>query len=122
MLDLQRQYLQIRSEVLAAIENVCASQHYILGAEVEALERELAGFCGARDAVGCASGTDALWLALSCRWSAARGSGSHHAVQLFRFGQRHRARGRASGVCRYRSATFNLDPSAGRIFSAPRPA
>ena len=65
MLDLQRQYLRIRSEVLAAIENVCASQHYILGAEVEALERELAGFCGARDAVGCASGTDALWLALA---------------------------------------------------------
>jgi dTDP-4-amino-4,6-dideoxygalactose transaminase len=43
---------------------VCASQHYILGTEVEALERELADFCGARDAVGCASGTDALWLAL----------------------------------------------------------
>jgi dTDP-4-amino-4,6-dideoxygalactose transaminase len=43
---------------------VCASQHYILGPEVEAFERELADFCGARDAVGCASGTDALWLAL----------------------------------------------------------
>ena len=65
LLDLQRQYLQIRPEVLAAIENVCASQHYILGAEVEALERELAGFCGSRDAIGCASGTDALWLALA---------------------------------------------------------
>lgn len=64
MLDLQRQYVQIREEVLAAVESVCASQHYILGAEVEALEHELAGFCGARDAVGCASGTDALWLAL----------------------------------------------------------
>ena len=65
LLDLQRQYLQIRPEVLAAIENVCASQQYILGAEVEALERELAGFCGSRDAIGCASGTDALWLALA---------------------------------------------------------
>jgi dTDP-4-amino-4,6-dideoxygalactose transaminase len=54
----------VRDEVLAAIEGVCASQQYILGAEVEALERELAGFCGASDAVGCASGTDALWLAL----------------------------------------------------------
>ena len=64
MLDLRRQYSQVRDEVLAAIESVCASQHYILGAEVEALERELANFCGARDAVGCASGTDALWLAL----------------------------------------------------------
>ncbi|MFY9791340.1 MAG: DegT/DnrJ/EryC1/StrS family aminotransferase [Candidatus Sulfotelmatobacter sp.] len=65
MLDLQRQYLQVREEVLAAIEKVCASQHYILGAEVEELEREIATFCGAVDAVGCASGTDALWLALA---------------------------------------------------------
>ena len=65
MLDLQRQYAQVRAEVLAAVECVCASQQYILGPEVEALERELADFCGARDAVGCASGTDALWLALA---------------------------------------------------------
>ena len=65
MLDLRRQYLKIRSEVLAAIERVCESQHYILGAEVEGLEVELAKFCGAREAIGCASGTDALWLALA---------------------------------------------------------
>jgi dTDP-4-amino-4,6-dideoxygalactose transaminase len=64
LLDLQRQYEQVRAEVLAAVGRVCASQHYILGPEVEALERELAEFCGASDAVGCASGTDALWLAL----------------------------------------------------------
>jgi dTDP-4-amino-4,6-dideoxygalactose transaminase len=65
LLDLQRQYEQVRAEVLAAVGRVCASQHYILGPEVEAFERELADFCGARDAVGCASGTDALWLALA---------------------------------------------------------
>src|SRR5208282_3079974 len=64
MLDLQRQYEQVRAEVLAAVGRVCASQHYILGAEVEAFEAELAEFCGASQAVGCASGTDALWLAL----------------------------------------------------------
>ena len=64
LLDLLRQYEQVRSEVLAAVGRVCASQHYVLGPEVEALERELADFCGTRDAVGCASGTDALWLAL----------------------------------------------------------
>jgi len=64
MLDLQRQYEQVRAEVLAAVGRVCASQHYILGPEVEALERELAEFCGTSDAVGCSSGTDALWLAL----------------------------------------------------------
>jgi dTDP-4-amino-4,6-dideoxygalactose transaminase len=64
LLDLQRQYQQIREEVLAAVERVCSSQQYILGAEVEALEREIAAFAGASAAVGCASGTDALWLAL----------------------------------------------------------
>src|SRR5579863_7432849 len=71
MLDLQRQYEQIRAEVLGAVGRVCASQHYILGPEVEGLERELADFCGARDAVGCASGTDALWLALAAAGVAA---------------------------------------------------
>lgn len=65
LLDLQRQYAGIREEVLAAIERVCASQHFILGAEVEALEREVAAFTGSAGAVGCASGTDALWLALA---------------------------------------------------------
>ncbi len=64
MLDLQRQYEQIGDQILAAVGRACASQHYILGPEVEALERELAEFCGAAEAVGCASGTDALWLAL----------------------------------------------------------
>jgi len=64
LLDLHRQYQQIRDEVLAAIERVCSSQHFVLGAEVEALEREIATFTGASAAVGCASGTDALWLAL----------------------------------------------------------
>lgn len=64
MLDLQRQYAQIREEVLPAIERVCASQHYILGTEVEAFEHEMANFCSASEAVGCSSGTDALWLAL----------------------------------------------------------
>ena len=65
LLDLGRQYAAIREEILAAVERVCSSQHFILGAEVEALERELAAFTGAAQAVGCASGTDALWLALT---------------------------------------------------------
>jgi dTDP-4-amino-4,6-dideoxygalactose transaminase len=64
LLDLHRQYEKIRSQVLAAVERVCDSQQFILGSEVEALEREIAALTGAADAVGCASGTDALWLAL----------------------------------------------------------
>jgi dTDP-4-amino-4,6-dideoxygalactose transaminase len=64
LLDLHRQYRQIREAVLAAVERVCSSQQFVLGAEVEALEREMAAFTGASAAVGCSSGTDALWLAL----------------------------------------------------------
>ena len=64
-LDLRKQYELIREEVLAAIERVCSSQSFILGAEVEALESEISTFVGAKRAVGCASGTDALWLALA---------------------------------------------------------
>jgi len=64
LLDLQRQYQQIRDQVLAAVERVCSSQQFILGAEVEALECEIAAFTGAVSAVGCSSGTDAVWLAL----------------------------------------------------------
>ena len=63
-LDLRRQYDGIREEVLDAISRVCDSQSFILGPEVEALEREIAALTGATDAVGCASGTEALWLAL----------------------------------------------------------
>ena len=65
LLDLTRQYAQIREEILAAVERVCASQRFILGEEVEALEREIAAFTGAAHAVGCASGSDALWLGLA---------------------------------------------------------
>jgi dTDP-4-amino-4,6-dideoxygalactose transaminase len=64
VLDLRRQYDPLREEVLAAIARVCDSQSFILGPEVEALEREIAALTGATDAVGCASGTEALWLAL----------------------------------------------------------
>lgn len=64
MLDLKRQYESIKDEVNAAIERVLTSQHFIGGPEVDAFERESAEYLGVRASVGCASGTDALWLAL----------------------------------------------------------
>jgi dTDP-4-amino-4,6-dideoxygalactose transaminase len=65
LLDLRRQYASIRDDALAAIARVCDSQSFILGPEVEALEREISEFTGGgAAAVGCASGTEALWLAL----------------------------------------------------------
>ncbi len=64
MLDLKRQYESIKNEVNAAVEHVLTSQHFIGGPEVDGFERESAAYLGARASVGCASGTDALWLAL----------------------------------------------------------
>jgi dTDP-4-amino-4,6-dideoxygalactose transaminase len=65
MLDFSRQFATIREEVLAAVDAVLSSQRFILGPEVEAFERSAAAFCGVPHAIGCASGTDALWLALA---------------------------------------------------------
>ena len=64
MLDLASQYRKIRNEVLREIKTVCDSQHYVLGKNVSGLEAEVAAYCGAKFAVGVASGTDALLLAL----------------------------------------------------------
>ena len=65
MLDLKRQYATIREPVRAAIDRVCESQSLVLGEEVAALEREISAHLGAAVTVGCSSGTDALWLALT---------------------------------------------------------
>src|SRR3981189_2049605 len=65
MLDFSRQYASIREELLAAIEAVCASQRFILGPQVASFEQAAATACAAPHAVGCASGTDAIWLALA---------------------------------------------------------
>ncbi len=64
LLDLQQQYAPIRDEVLAAVTRVCDSQHFILGAEVEQFEREIASLLGVAHAIGVSSGTDALLAAL----------------------------------------------------------
>ncbi len=64
MLDLRAQYDLIREEIRAALDEVLKSQHFILGPQVEALEQEIARYCRRRFAVGVASGTDALILAL----------------------------------------------------------
>lgn len=64
LLDLQAQHATIGAETIAALLRVIESQKFILGEEVESLERELAPYCGAAHAVGCASGTEALQLAL----------------------------------------------------------
>jgi len=62
--DLKKQYLSIEKEMDAAIKKVLKKAQFILGDEVEALEREIAFYLGCKYASGVASGTDALVLAL----------------------------------------------------------
>lgn len=64
LLDLQAQYESIRPEIDEAIDEVISRASFIGGPKVKGLEEEIADFCGAKHAVGCASGTDALILSL----------------------------------------------------------
>ncbi len=63
-LDLKGQFEGIREEIMAAVVRTMQSQRFILGPEVEVLEAELANYIGCRFAIACASGSDALLLAL----------------------------------------------------------
>lgn len=64
LLNLQRQYAALEAELNAAILRVCASGRFALGPDCDELEERLAGYCGTKHAVACASGSDALLLAL----------------------------------------------------------
>ncbi len=62
--DLTRNYDRVKEEVRVALDRVLETQHFILGPEVDCLEKEIAAYLEVESAVGCASGTDALVLAL----------------------------------------------------------
>ena len=64
LLDLQAQYAAIQEELRAAVDEVMESCRFILGPYVQEFEKAVADYCGSRYAVGVASGTDALLLAL----------------------------------------------------------
>ena len=119
MLDLNRQYAPLRAEIREAIERVVASHQFILGPEVEALEREVAAFCGAKEAVGCASGTDALWLVLA---AAGVQPGDLVITTPFSFFASASAIARAGArpvLLDIDPRTFNLDPEAVARYLAP---
>jgi dTDP-4-amino-4,6-dideoxygalactose transaminase len=119
-LDLKAQYATIRDDVMAAITRVMDSQHFILGPEVKLLEDELAAKLGAKHAIGCASGTDALILALL---AAGIGHGDEVITSPFSFVA-------SPGSIAYVGAkpvfvdidpvTFNIDPSLIEAAITPR--
>jgi dTDP-4-amino-4,6-dideoxygalactose transaminase len=111
LLDLRAQYETIRDEVRSAVDRVFDSQHFVLGAEVQVLEEEIARYSQTKFAIGCASGSDALLLALM---SCAVGPGDEVITSPFSFFAT------ASSITRLGARpvfvdiderTFNLDPA-----------
>ena len=64
LIDLQAQYAPIKDAVRLAVDRVFETQQFVMGPEVAALETEVAAYCQTKEAIGCASGSDALLLAL----------------------------------------------------------
>jgi len=112
LLDLKPQYAPLAAEIQAAIARVCATQHFILGPEVRALEQAVAAYSQCEHGVGVSSGTDALLLALM-----ALGIGAGDAVITSPFtffataGTIARAGARPL-FCDIDPASFNLAPAA----------
>jgi dTDP-4-amino-4,6-dideoxygalactose transaminase len=111
MLDLTRQYAPIREEILAALAEVLDQRQFILSAPVANFEWLAAQSLKVAEAMGCASGTDALWLALA---AAEIGPGSAVVTTPFSFFASVSSIVRAGAVPLLSDidpATFNLDPA-----------
>lgn len=112
LLDLKAQYAQIRAEILPVIEQVCASQRFILGDHVLGLEAEVARYCAASEGVGVSSGTDALLLALM---ALRLGAGDEIITSPFTFFATAGTIARLGArpvFCDIEPATFNLSPAS----------
>jgi dTDP-4-amino-4,6-dideoxygalactose transaminase len=113
-LDLSREYRAIGPLLLKAVEAVFSSQNFILGAQVAEFEHAAAEKCGAPYAVGCSSGTDALWLALE---AAGIGPGDAVVTTAFSFFASVSAILRAGAqplLADIDPDTFNLDPESAK--------
>lgn len=82
LLDLRREYAALRSELDRAVLDVMAETHFINGPQVKLFEEQAAAYLGARHAIGVASGTDALLLALR---AVGVGSGTEVITTTFSF-------------------------------------
>jgi dTDP-4-amino-4,6-dideoxygalactose transaminase len=121
MLDLKRQYRPLHRELLEAVGNVLETQQFILGEPVAAFERAAAERLGVAHAIGCSSGTDALWLALA---AAGIGPGMAVVTTPFSFFASVSAILRAGATAILADidpATFNLSPAAvDTVLKTPR--
>ncbi len=113
-LDLSREYRAIGPMLLKAVEGVFSSQNFIMGPQVAEFERAAAEKCGVAHAIGCSSGTDALWLALEGAGIGPGDAVDHHRLQLLRHGQRHSAHRSSALACGYRSGDLQPGSRSGQ--------
>ena len=116
LLDLKPQYATLKNEALAAIERVCASQGFILGAEVLKLEKDVAAYSQCQHGIGVSSGTDALLLALM---ALNIGAGDEVITSPFTFFATAGTIARTGArpiFCDIDPETFNLSPAAVQSF------
>jgi dTDP-4-amino-4,6-dideoxygalactose transaminase len=121
MLDLKRQYRALHQEVLDALGRVLETQQFILGEEVAVFETAAAEQLNVASALGCSSGTDALWLALG---GAEIGSGKAVVTTPFSFFASVSSVLRAGAtpvLADIDPETFNLSPAAVEaVLNGPR--
>jgi dTDP-4-amino-4,6-dideoxygalactose transaminase len=120
LLDLQAQYAPLRDELLAAIARVCDSQRFIMGPEIDALERELAAMLGVGHAIAVSSGTDALLLALMTLDIKAGDEVVTPAYSFFATAGCVVRAGARPVLVDIDPATFNIDPAAAAAAITPR--
>src|ERR1043166_1285943 len=120
LLDLRAQHATIRDDVVPAVMDVVESQLFILGAPVERLEQDIAALSCTKFAIGCASGTDALLLALR---ALDIGRGDEVIAPPFTFfataGTVHNV-GATAVFVDIDPATFNIAPDAAAAARTPR--
>jgi dTDP-4-amino-4,6-dideoxygalactose transaminase len=112
MLDLKRQYRAIRQELVEALERVLETQQFVLGEHVAAFERAAAEQLGVVRAVGCSSGTDALWLALAAARIGPSAAVVTSPFSFFSSGSSILRAGAVPVLADIDPATFNLSPAA----------
>ena len=120
LIDLVAQHRQIESAVSAAVTRVFAEQRFILGDEVAELECDLAEYCDSREAIGCASGTDALILALMALDIGPADEVITSPYSFFATASAIYRLGATPVFCDIDPLSFNLDPQAVEAAVTPR--